>query len=29
VELISESNVDLSEGPATAARMLYSRAKKQ
>ncbi len=29
VELISEANVDLAEGPATAARMLYSRAKKQ
>lgn len=29
VELISEANVDLAEGPVTAARMLYSRAKKQ
>jgi glycosyltransferase involved in cell wall biosynthesis len=29
VELISESNVDLSESLATAARMLYSRAKKR
>ena len=29
VELISEANVDLAEGPATAARMLYSGAKKQ
>ena len=28
VELISEANVDIAEGPATAARMLYSRAKK-
>jgi glycosyltransferase involved in cell wall biosynthesis len=28
VELIAEANVDLSEGPATAARMLYSHAKK-
>ncbi len=29
VQLISEANIDLPEGPATAARMLYSRAKKQ
>lgn len=29
VEVISEANVDLAEGPVTAARMLYSRAKKQ
>ena len=29
VKLVSESNVDLSERPATAARMLYSRSKKQ
>ena len=29
VELVSESNVDLSESPATATRMLYSRAKKR
>ena len=29
VELIAEANVDLAEGPATAARMLYSRSKKQ
>jgi glycosyltransferase involved in cell wall biosynthesis len=29
VELISEANVDLEESPATAARMLYSRRKKQ
>ena len=29
VELISEANVDLQEDPVTAARMLYSRAKKQ
>ena len=29
VELISEANVDLSEGAATAARMLYSRTKRQ
>ena len=29
VELISEANIDLSESPATAARMLYSRAKKR
>ncbi len=28
VELISEANIDLSERPLTAARMLYSRAKK-
>lgn len=29
VELVSQANVDLSEGPVTAARMLYSRAKKR
>ena len=29
VELVSEANVDRSESPATAARMLYSRSKKQ
>ncbi len=29
VELIAEENVDLQEDPVTAARMLYSRAKKQ
>ena len=29
VELISEANVDLSESPATAVRMLYSRSKKR
>lgn len=29
VELISEENIHLSESPETAARMLYSRAKKQ
>jgi glycosyltransferase involved in cell wall biosynthesis len=29
VELVSEANVDLSDSPATAARMLYSRSEKQ
>ena len=29
VELISEANMDLSESPATATRMLYSHAKKR
>ena len=28
VELIAESNTDLTSGPATAVRMLYSRARR-